>query len=601
MSNVPILDASAATRKIDVFQRTEGADTVETQAVAIVDPANGNPLRPDGAGQMPVAPNITRGSGVVDANTTRVTLATDGPGVQNLTAIAAGIGAPADAAATTDAGTFSVLAFIKRGLANWTALLARIPTLVSGRIPTDGSGVTQPVSGTFWQATQPVSGAVSVSNMVAQGLTDAQLRATALPVSGTFWPTTQPVSASANLPTSNNATIFQFSTNNTSTAQLTAGATFTGVIETALDQPAISLLLTSDQPITITVKQFIDVGGTRAVPDIVFYVAAGAGFARSFTLNGNYVQVLATNTGASSTTTFSLNTAYGDLGDSDSSGIMPVTELPLVLTGAAAQTAVVNNILTPTSGAAGLNVSGYRTASVQVVCTATGGTFIFEQSNDGTNWRPLPVFNAELITGVAITAAITASSSQIMYTFPLRGNFVRLRIATLLTGGSAQAFTRIGTDPWTPTVNLVAQPSGANFSATATLANNANLVGDVGIQFRATTPGTTLANVLTAATNNLTQLKASAGKVAGGFLTNTTASLQYVKLFALPSASVTMGTTSATTQIALQPNQTVNLAQGDFGTFLGGTGVTYAVTTGSALNDNTATTAGAVVGYVLWI
>jgi hypothetical protein len=43
---------------------------------------------------------------------------------------------------------------------------------------------TQPVSGTFWQATQPVSGPV----------TDAQLRATAVPVSGTFWQATQPVS-----------------------------------------------------------------------------------------------------------------------------------------------------------------------------------------------------------------------------------------------------------------------------------------------------------------------------------------------------------------------------------------------------------------------
>jgi len=33
------------------------------------------------------------------------------------------------------------------------------PVLVSGRVPVDGSGVTQPVSGTFWQATQPVSAA----------------------------------------------------------------------------------------------------------------------------------------------------------------------------------------------------------------------------------------------------------------------------------------------------------------------------------------------------------------------------------------------------------------------------------------------------------
>lgn len=37
----------------------------------------------------------------------------------------------------------------------------KTPALVGGRQPVDGSGVTQPVSGTFWQATQPVSSAAS--------------------------------------------------------------------------------------------------------------------------------------------------------------------------------------------------------------------------------------------------------------------------------------------------------------------------------------------------------------------------------------------------------------------------------------------------------
>lgn len=56
------------------------------------------------------------------------------------------LGTPADSPATTDTGTFSIIAFIKRGMQNWTTLLAKIPALVSGRIPVDGSGVTQPVS-----------------------------------------------------------------------------------------------------------------------------------------------------------------------------------------------------------------------------------------------------------------------------------------------------------------------------------------------------------------------------------------------------------------------------------------------------------------------
>ena len=56
------------------------------------------------------------------------------------------LGVKADAVATTDTGTFSVIALIKRGLQNWTSLLAKIPALVSGRIPIDGSGVTQQIS-----------------------------------------------------------------------------------------------------------------------------------------------------------------------------------------------------------------------------------------------------------------------------------------------------------------------------------------------------------------------------------------------------------------------------------------------------------------------
>ena len=51
---------------------------------------------------------------------------------------------------------------------------------------------TTPVTGTFWQATQPVS-------FTWAGVTDTQLRATALPVSGTFWQATQPVSIAASV------------------------------------------------------------------------------------------------------------------------------------------------------------------------------------------------------------------------------------------------------------------------------------------------------------------------------------------------------------------------------------------------------------------
>jgi hypothetical protein len=100
-----------------------------------------------------------------------------------------GIGAPADSAASSDTGTFGIIAFIKRSMQNWTTLLGRVPVSVGGRVPVDGSGVTQPVSGPLTDA-QLRATSVPVSGP----LTDAQLRATVVPVSVSNFPGTQAVS-----------------------------------------------------------------------------------------------------------------------------------------------------------------------------------------------------------------------------------------------------------------------------------------------------------------------------------------------------------------------------------------------------------------------
>jgi hypothetical protein len=67
-------------------------------------------------------------------------------GNNTLSAISAGVGAPADAVATTDTGTYSYIALFKKLLTGFTTLLSRTPALVNGRIPVDGSGATQPIS-----------------------------------------------------------------------------------------------------------------------------------------------------------------------------------------------------------------------------------------------------------------------------------------------------------------------------------------------------------------------------------------------------------------------------------------------------------------------
>ena len=67
----------------------------------------------------------------------------------------------ADSAATTDTGSFSLLSFVKRGMQNWTSLLAKLPALVGGKIPVDASGTTltvNTISGFALETTQVANG-----------------------------------------------------------------------------------------------------------------------------------------------------------------------------------------------------------------------------------------------------------------------------------------------------------------------------------------------------------------------------------------------------------------------------------------------------------
>lgn len=277
---------------------------------------------------------------------------------------------------------------------------------------------------------------------------------------------------------------------------------------------------------------------------------------------------------------------------------IPVSEVLLVLTGAAAQTATVNNILETPSGATATNVENLRSATVQVISTGTAGTFIFEQSNDNSNWVALPIFNAALVTGVPITAAITATASQIIYTIPLRCRFLRLRIVSTITGGSIQAFSRISTEPWTASVQLIASNTAANLNATIaspTIAAGANAIGDVGVQYRASTAGAgTFTNLNCPATPAVQTIKASAGRLIGIYLVNTNATIRYLKVFNI--VSPTLASSTASLRIPLPQNQPIYISFE--GGLAFGTAITCAICSTASLTDATgAVTLDDVTGF----
>ncbi|MCA3704262.1 MAG: hypothetical protein INF12_14665 [Methylobacterium sp.] len=353
--------------------------------------------------------------------------------------------------------------------------------------------------------------------------------------------------------------------------------------------------VTTANPFPVAVQGTVPVSGTfwQATQPVSGTVTANAGTnlntsALALESGGNLATLVTRTTVGQTTMSASRPVAIA----SDQSTI-PVNQAGVSATGSlAALNATVALSLTGASGWA-VDLRGTFVATVT-----------FQGTIDGTNWFTIAVIPAGGATSVATVTTATAAGSW----WGNANGCQKVRaIATAYTSGTVTVVLRAMQAAGVASV-LVTGATTVPVSGTVTanigtgsIAAGTNLAMDVGVQVRATTNGTTVTNILSAASNNLTQLKGTAGKIAGGFLTNTTASVQYLKLFNVPSASVTAGTTNATTQIALQPNQTVNLAQGDLGIFLGGTGITIMIVTGSALNDNTATTAGSVVGFIAWV
>lgn len=142
MSNVTITDASAAVVKIDTIQRTEGANTVQTQAVAVIDPATGNPLVPNADGSVNLSP--------------------------------AQVATLTPPAAITGYATETTLAALKATADAIQTAAAAIQTAVVAL-----NGKTTAVD------TGNIAGTVTANTGLSQPLTDTQLRASAVPVSGT--------------------------------------------------------------------------------------------------------------------------------------------------------------------------------------------------------------------------------------------------------------------------------------------------------------------------------------------------------------------------------------------------------------------------------
>lgn len=281
----------------------------------------------------------------------------------------------------------------------------------------DSSGNLQPFAG---------SSAASGPNVV--------ISSSALPVGG----------ATAALQTSGNAQLVNIASNQTNGTQVTA------VNSSALPTGAST---SANQATEITALQAIEANQTNGTQHTIVDSSA-----------------LPTG-GATSANQATEITALQAIQANQTNGTQQVNIPDTLVTGQSAQTATVNNILTVASGTAATSTNGIRSATVQVVSTGTGGSFIFEGSNDNVNFQTIPVINQNSVIGNPLVAAITATASQVIYTFPVTTAFLRLRIATTITGGSIQAFTRLSPETWIAPVQQVAQNTAGNLNTTATIAS----------------------------------------------------------------------------------------------------------------------------------
>jgi hypothetical protein len=109
----------------------------------------------------------------------------------------------------------------------------------------------------------------------------------------------------------------------------------------------------------------------------------------------------------------------------------------LVVTGPAVQTSG-NNILASDSNTA-TDVSAFRSGHLDVRSTATGGTWVVEESIDGNIWFGVVLLETTTANPAPFTGATAATNSNRAFKFNLTMPLFRVRIASTLTGGSAQA------------------------------------------------------------------------------------------------------------------------------------------------------------------
>lgn len=240
-----------------------------------------------------------------------------------------------------------------------------------------------------------------------------------------------------------------------------------------------------------------------------------------------------------------------------------------------------------------IDCSQLRSLSIQCASLGTSGVVTPEWSNDPAFAQvgPAPVISTT--AGAGAQATFNAAG---VFVTNVYARYLRLRLSTATTAGTTTLRVAGFQHPIAPSINTPV--SGVAGTVTTSVAAGTAAIGDVGIQVRANATGAmSTAKIVAAATTNATSVKASAGRVFGWQLTNTTAAVKVVRLYNL-AAAPTVGTSVPVYNIVLPANAVVTQA------FPAGiahtTGISYAITNAIADLDATAVAANDVLGAIFF-
>jgi hypothetical protein len=244
-------------------------------------------------------------------------------------------------------------------------------------------------------------------------------------------------------------------------------------------------------------------------------------------------------------------------------------------------------------GVSGTGSIAALNASVAVVLNGASGAIIdlrgtfvatlaLQGTVDGINWVSLAAIPVGSSANVAPVSTVTTIGAWHV----LCAGMQQIRaIATAYTSGTVTTTIRAtNAAPF-----LYNAPAGVTnavaVSNVAAIAAGANLIGDVGLEYRGNATGAALiAAVMSPAVPAATSAKATAGRLLGVMLQNSATTLRSVKFWNAVTTGVTLGTTPALFELDIPAGGNIYMA------FEGGIGfstaLTYAVTAAKGLSDN---------------